>query len=882
MARPPVSRRVEKAFDRGVGHGLLQLGAGELTTELPPAFSFFRRLGQLYLTQLCAVADLEEMRHRALRIAPPDDELGRLAAAVPPLQGAEYLTVERLREAWALIEEALEAELAEFDGTVQQFLQRRSAAWNVVGRICLHLAENKRDPDFPFAFLATQAVRVTGQGSIQHQPLGKALAASQASGDRRRLLSLLVPVKRAAEESALVRELLESKAFFRTQRWSPAQAHRFLKEVPLLESKGLVVRVPDSWARKHPPRPKVRVSLGSETESRLGADALLDFSVGLSLDGEPLTGEEIEAILSASEGLVLIRGKWVEADQEVLGDVLEQWKKAQQLFEQEGVPFAEAMRLLAGATLDGGEDEEERRRWSEVVAADGLREALERLRDPQALDSALPSDAELRATLRPYQRTGVSWLWHLFHLGLGGCLADDMGLGKTIQVLSLLLMLRRQGRRPSLLVLPASLVANWSAEIERFTPTLASVVLHPSAMAPTELAKLDTGEALRERLGQADVALTTYGMLRRMKALAQVDWELVVLDEAQAIKNPSSQQTRAAKKLEAPVRLALTGTPVENRLGDLWSIFDFLNPGLLGSTRQFSELTRRLGKGNDEGFAPLRRLVRPYILRRMKTDRSIIADLPDKTEIRAFCGLSKTQAVLYQQAVQELEHQLTQVDEQGMKRRGVVLAALMRFKQICNHPSQWLADEGWAPEDSGKFRRLAEICEEIASRQEKVLVFTQFRQLTSPLSAFLAEVFGAAGAVLHGGTPVRRRQSLVEEFQRDDGPPFFVVSLKAGGTGLNLTAASQVIHFDRWWNPAVEHQATDRAFRIGQKRNVLVHKFVCRGTIEERIDQTITAKEELADGVLQDNGEAVFTELDNDELLQMVQLDIDSARVEAV
>ena len=330
--------------------------------------------------------------------------------------------------------------------------------------------------------------------------------------------------------------------------------------------------------------------------------------------------------------------------------------------------------------------------------------------------------------------------------------------------------------------------------------------------------------------------------------------------------------------MNAPVRVALTGTPVENSLGDLWSIFDFLNPGLLGSAAAFSRLAKGIARGEDPArFAPLRRLVRPFILRRLKTDRSVIADLPDKTEVTAFCPLSKRQAALYEQSVNDLEEQLETAE--GIQRRGLVLSFLMRLKQLCNHPAQFLGGD-YAPAESGKFQRLAQIAEEIASRQQKALVFTQFREMTGPLRDYLTGIFGRPGLVLHGGTSIKERRSLVESFQREDGPPFFVLSLKAGGTGLTLTEAAHVIHFDRWWNPAVENQATDRAFRIGQKKNVLVHKFVCRGTVEEKIDRLIEEKRSLADGVLSDGGEMPLTEMNNDELLRFVALDSRSALCE--
>jgi non-specific serine/threonine protein kinase len=465
----------------------------------------------------------------------------------------------------------------------------------------------------------------------------------------------------------------------------------------------------------------------------------------------------------------------------------------------------------------------------------------------------------------------------LSELGLGACLADDMGLGKTIQVISLLLAQKgRPGKSiPSLLVLPASLLSNWKSELERFAPALAIICLHPSEMERSEQERIAHDPAAT--LATTDAVLTTYGMIQRQEWLRKMAWNLVVLDEAQAIKNPGTQQAKAVKSLSGRARIALTGTPVENRLADLWSLFDFICPGLLGSAPRFKQFVTSLEQREPPSYAPLRSLVQPYILRRLKTDRNVITDLPDKVEMVAWCGLSKVQARHYGQAVADLATALKEQQE-GMKRRGLILSTLMRFKQICNHPGQSLGDGDYAEERSGKFVRLRELAEEIASRQEKVLVFTQFREMTAPIATFLATLFGRPGLVLHGGTPVADRKKLVDRFQLEDGPPFFVLSLKAGGSGLNLTAASHVIHFDRWWNPAVENQATDRAFRIGQKKNVTVHKFVCKGTVEEKIDALIAAKSGLATELLE-GAETLLTEMDDDALLRLVALDLDKSGI---
>ncbi len=880
---PATAGRIERAFDGGQGAGLLHLAIVEVKTSLPAGLAFARSFAQRYVTQLCHLAEGGRQADVEWIEPPGDNELAALALDAPPVRGLEYLDEQMLGAAWRDIDVTVRREVSESGKGLRAYLHEKNPLWRLVGRVTFHLAENKRDEDYPFAFLATYADSVSEHGEPRHLPLARALQEYAGVAHRKRLAALLTPVRDASQRLPWVGELIDSGDMYQPLAWTPAEAHRFLRDIPALEESGLVVRIPDWWRPQRPKRPQVSVRIGSAAAAALGAAALLDFSVGLTLDGEPLTEAERRLLLSAAGGLVRLRGQWVEADGEKLAAALAHWKRIERDARSGGLSFHEGMRLLAGAG-DSGRTVEELpeplKAWSGIEAGEGLRALLGRLRAPQ--DERELSLAGLRATLRPYQAAGAKWLDLLAGLGLGACLADDMGLGKTLQVIALLLHLRaaaarRAPRKPSepppasLIVAPASLLANWKAEIERFAPDLRVLVAHPSETA----ANLGEAAALDAVLRGMDVVLTTYGMVARSAGLRERPWRLAVLDEAQAIKNAGAQQSRAVKQLRAESRIALTGTPIENHLSDLWSLFDFLNPGLLGDARTFAAAAKRLAQEPGQPYAPLRRLVQPYILRRLKTDRRVIADLPEKTEVRSFCGLTREQAALYGECVAGLERALGQTE--GIQRRGTVLAHLMQLKQICNHPAQWSGQGAYAADRSGKFERLASLCEELAQRQERVLVFTQFREMTAPLAAHLEGLFGRPGLVLHGGTPVSKRQSLVDAFQREDGPPFFVLSLKAGGTGLNLTAASQVIHFDRWWNPAVENQATDRAFRIGQRRNVLVHKFVCRGTLEEKIDALIEAKAGLARDLLGEGGERLLTEMSDEELLAVVALDIRKA-----
>ena len=759
---------------------------------------------------------------------------------------------------------------------------------DTIGQVCFHLAENKNNPERPFAFLATYTPPLSKSEKAQHLPLGRALEEYAGKSKKSILLALLLPVQRAVEKSSFLKNLVDTGKIFQALSLEVFEAHQFLKEIPLFEAAGIMVRVPNWWTPKKPPRPSISIAIGNQEVSAMGLDALLDFDMQFALpSGERLTSTEVKALLASQEKLVQIRGQWVQVDSQKLNQVLSHWKKIEHQVRKQGLSFAEGLRILAGVAKIHAEEisHEDVSSWTTLIEGDYLRKTLGQLRQPiEGSEKSLKIliKKHLQAVLRPYQVRGVEWLWWLYNMRLGGCLADDMGLGKTIQFLSLLLLIKHQAnksqeQKPHLLILPTSLLDNWKSEINRFAPSLNIWIAHSS-----DIKEVKTDKDCQPTFSNIDLVITTYAMLSRLAWLTHIQWDIVILDEAQAIKNPMTKQTRAAKLLKSRNRFILTGTPIENRLLDLWSLFDFIAPGLLGSHKIFANYSKqKLKTENDENqkqhfFAAIRRLVSPYILRRLKSDKSIINDLPDKTELQSYCTLSKQQVGLYQQAVNELKAKLEQPLE-GIQRRGLVLSYLLRLKQICNHPAQWLGHGSYAEESSGKFIRLKELCEVIKEKQEKVLIFTQFREIIPALCDFLKILFQAEGLFLHGETPVKERAKRVEAFQQEQGPPFFVLSLKAGGTGLNLTAASHVIHFDRWWNPAVENQATDRAYRIGQKRNVLVHKFICQGTIEEKIDALIGSKKSLSAEIMGSENETQLTELSDAEILDIVTLDIHRA-----
>ncbi len=871
LLRPIGSQpRLERAFGRSAAAGMLDLlryglpvGAG---AELQWLHARVRERVMLSLRALRRGDDGAD----AL-LAPTPAEAASWLEGMPPLEGAPVSASMLLAWFGGLAVELRSAAAAE-KVTVEEWLSRLGEGWRQLGRLCFHLAENAGEDaaNTPFAFLATFIHTVGQDGKPRHAPLG--LAARLLADDRAAFLSLLYPLRQAAERSPFLAELINSQAVYRPCGWSARQAYDFLNAAPVLDECGIETHIVNLW-KTMPPRVELEVKLdvagGAESKPdkapSLNIGSLLRFIPQVALGAQQLTEEELRELMAGEDGLVRFRGEWVRLDQDHLTRLLNSWRQAARMAAG-GIPLMVGLRYLLGKRSSALPNLPPLEDGVRLAAGEQLARALENFSVNGHEEPELPP--ALSATLRGYQREGVRFLLNVTEAGFGACLADDMGLGKTLQLIAWLCHLQLKGELDhgaALIVAPASLLNNWREELARFAPQLKTLILHPYALSAEDAALWQREPA--RLLARAHVALTTYGMATRNALLARCELPALVLDEAQAVKNAASQRTQAILRLgqQAPRRVALTGTPVENGLAEMHSLFEFLNPGLLGSDKDFAAFVR--GMGSD--YAPLRRLIRPFLLRRLKSDPALLPELPPKSEQPAYCLLTPEQARLYAREVENLQAVVNEPDPQA--RLALVLPLLGRFKQICNHPAQYRGEIYYDPAQSGKMARLGHLAREIAAAGDCCLVFTQYRTLIEPLHDFLAGIFGAPGLTLHGGTPIAERQQRVAAFQHAGGPRFFVLSLKAAGTGLTLTRARHVIHFDRWWNPAVENQASDRAYRIGQTQPVLIHPLICRGTIEENIHHMLRRKTAMADALLAGGLEKMLANLNAEELMALVK-----------
>ena len=825
---------------------LYHAGLNEPKNDADSTERYLHLVATTFFQQLMDMPELELAREN-IQITVSEANESALLQAVPFAIGSQYIDRGWLQRQFDNLLTIFAAEISAYDGTVAMYFTEKNQQLHVPERVFFHLVENN-EADYPFAFLATYATQVVKK-KVRHVPLKYAL--TEYENEREKLMTLLSCLNKAAELSPLIAGFMQSGELFHPLRLTDAEAYEFLKSAEEIEKTGILCRIPNWW-RKRMSALSVSIQLGEKKASMLGFDTLVSVQPKLMADGVELTQKDIKNLLAQTEGLAFLKGKWIEVDHDRLKKLLD---------EMEQMPGE--ISLMDALRMELGTDKAKADIGALVSNGKWLSELLRSLRRPDMIRKrAVPKG--FQATLRGYQQSGYTWLNYMDELGFGACLADDMGLGKTVQVLAYLEKLRKTKKAAkTLLIVPASLLGNWQKEVQKFAPQMDYTLLHGKSTAVLE----------QELAGHmAFLTITTYGMVSRIQALKDQEWDCLILDEAQAIKNPLTKQTRQVKEIHARMRIAMTGTPIENDLTNLWSLFDFLNKGLMGTSQEFRDFCKGL-ESHPQGYARLRTMISPFMLRRVKTDKTIIADLPEKIETVEYAAMSKKQVVLYRKVVSDMEKKMSDAESE-ISRKGIVLATIMKLKQICNHPDQYLGQEQYARSDSGKMEVLKEICETIYEKRERVIVFTQFKEITEYLAAFLKEIFQREGYVIHGGTAVAKRQKIVDAFQGEAYVPFIVLSVKAGGTGLNLTKANHVIHFDRWWNPAVENQATDRAFRIGQTKDVLVHKLVCRGTIEEKINDMIESKKELAQNVIGSGGEKWLTELSNEELMSMLKLQI--------
>ncbi|WP_323088537.1 DEAD/DEAH box helicase [Allobaculum sp. JKK-2023] len=711
-------------------------------------------------------------------------------------------------------------------------LMREKKFSTVVDQLHFFLSDVPDNPDYPFAFLAM--VPVKNKAGVQWLSIAKALKKQRRSYYGTSTLEKRLD--QAAAGSEFIKRLIQTRLILQPLRLTDDEALQFMHDIPKFEELGIVCMLPE-WMNNKSSKLQFIWSSENDGPGLISSETLLSYVPEMMYHGQPITEKEAKELLGRDEGYQKINNRWVDASHAQLTTLLERFQKLRESSQSLSTLFA-----MQGEGADGEEDVPELEISYEdwIMQRCGLNHPVE--------PHLLPPGFE--PVLRPYQKQAYSWLDRMEQHHLGVILADDMGLGKTVEILSQIENMRNRNKKKILIVVPATLVGNWVAEIRKFAPWMSYTILDGKNEPPE---------------GQVNslITLVTYQKCLRSNYVTTVHWDCIILDEAQAIKNPQAQQTKKIKQLNADFKVALTGTPIENNLGELWSIFDFINPGLLGTRDEFSYF-----KNNAEGLAQLKQIIAPFVMRRMKTDKTIISDLPEKNEIEVHVDLSKEQVVLYRKEVETLEKTLREVP--SFQAKFQILAAITKLKQICNHPAQFQKTGDYSVSRSGKFAALRDIAQTIAENDQKVIVFTQFAQIIPALVALLEKEFKQKGASIDGSTSTKARMKIVKDFQNGK-LPFLVLSLKTAGVGLNLTAAQNVIHFDRWWNPAVENQASDRAFRIGQKNDVTVYKFVSTNTIEEVISTMLAQKQDLADQVINDLDAEKLTELTPEELMRAIQ-----------
>jgi non-specific serine/threonine protein kinase len=772
-----------------------------------------------------------------------DTIVNQILAAIPLYPGSEYIDKEWIEFIWNKMEIWCYKTIAAFKGSIEACLSSYLPSFNVADRSYFHLVETENE-QYPFGFLTSYTTKVNN--IVKHMPLSYAL--EEFKEDERALLHLLSIIFKASKKSEVLSKIIEEGEIFDPTYLTTSEAYNLLKHSSYFKECGIGFRFPSWWKQKNKIHSQAKI--GDELQSNMGMQSLLSVSLNFVIDDELLSEKDLLDLIGMEEGLVRFKNKWIEINHKRLQELLDQYEKFEALYGK-GITFSQYLEMQRKGELD--------ELFEDLTIEHG--QWLSSFKNHKSLENKqLDITESFHGKLREYQYDGVNWLYNMFTSGFGTCLADDMGLGKTVQILAILGNLFENNiLKNTLLIVPSSLIGNWDCEREKFLPSLPLYVL-------------DKSEKILQQFDfeQKGLYITTYKMASLRESINTRFWDLIILDEAQAIKNPSAKQTKVIKTIESSRRIAMTGTPIENSITDLWSLFDFINPGLLGNKTEFTRLMKNT-KNNPQIYSSLREVIQPFILRRLKTDKTIIKDLPKKIEKDMYVPLSTKQVLLYKKLVESATKQITE-EKEGIGKNGLVLATILKSKQICNHPSQYLKGDEFKEKDSGKFLALKQLVEVIKDKHERMIVFTQYKTMIKPLCSYLESLFGYEGLYIDGGVSPKERSARVKEFNSDKYYPFMVITIKSGGTGLNLTSANHVVHFDRWWNPSVENQATDRAFRIGQTKVVNVYKFTCKGTIEDKINDIINDKKALSSSIIGKSEESTLswiTKLDDTKLKQL-------------
>lgn len=812
--------------------------AFSLKNDYSTSVNYLKHLSEIYINKVIIKPSLNFTKTKE-NIDFSNGEINEIIEETPYIIGSENICKKWLIDLFNKLNEIFYDEINDFDGSTSEYFQKRNRNIQIPSRIYFHLVENTKSNDYPFAFLATYTALKDNR--IVYYPLKYAL--EEFKNDKKRLNKLISSITDVSKDSSFIKKLVDKGEIFHPLNFSEEDAFTFLKELVIYENNGIVCRIPNWWVTRDSSN-KISIDLQEKIQEGMGfmnPYAIITLAPSMIYNGIEITKAEIMQLLNQNEGLAHIKGKWIENNHQKLEELLENYE----YYSQDGTSLSEILQIISGIK----ESECNNQIVIEFARKDWLKQFINK-QFFSVNENVIGSN--FKGKLRPYQFDAFKWLYGMNKLNFGVCLADDMGLGKTIEVLSFLDKYKEENGKNVLLIIPASLIENWKHEIKKFTPELDYFVLKGNK-------NITNGKT------NSFLTITTYQTAAKSDYLDTINWDLIILDEAQAIKNYETITTRKIKSLKTRMRIALTGTPIENNLLNLWSIFDFINPGLLGTRKQFKEFSKTL-ETDVEQFKNLKVLIEPFILRRLKSDKSIINDLPEKIETDVYINLTKNQIILYKNRIDELEKQMN-ASKTEFEAKGKVLNAIMSLKQICNHPSQYLGKMDYQLEESGKFVELKNICENIFEKREKVLVFTQFKEIIPALNNILKDIFKIEGYCIDGDTTLSVRDKYVNSFQNDD-IPYMILSVKTGGVGLNLTAAQNVIHFDRWWNPAVEDQATDRTYRIGQKENVSVFKFITADTIEEIINEMLKVKKDLADKYINSVDDNVMNKLSSQEILK--------------